>query len=176
MLCGPCILLLRMNEPRTPSPPAGVAGEGAMAISVSPGSHVELKVRRGAHTVIWARGQKLVHEFQTSGGFWNALVRAKEGQCFVLLDVTRSHYGASLADGTRPLPDVKKRLDADLVALDWNNEDAVFARRDLPRSTKYHVKIVQQLDCAALALSDENLLRETLGYTGQSWREINSRP
>jgi uncharacterized RDD family membrane protein YckC len=146
------------------------------AIVLPPGTHLAVKVDRGAHVVsLRLRGEETSQSFQTSGGFWHAFTSVEPDQCFVMLDVSDSHYGAALADGTRLLPGLEQRYQPQLVVLSWL-DDVFFDPAELPESSQNPVKLVTQLGCEALSLPDEDLLRGTLGHEGRSWREINADP
>ncbi len=150
--------------------------DGGPVVVLQAGMHTELKVKRGPHVVsLQARGEETTQTFETSGGYWQAFLSVEPNQCFVLLDVTGSHYGSVLADGTMPLPRLEQRYTPQLVRVSWPN-DVFFDLADLPSASKYQVKLVAQLTCDALSQSDEELLRGTLGFKGRSWREINAGP
>lgn len=143
-------------------------------VVIPPATHGVLKVRRGAHTVVLrTHGEVATRSFQTSGGFWRALARAGSGQCFVLVDLTRSHPNVRHCEGSQTLPEIEHRYDAELVALSWLEDKIVFlADEDLPKSGRGVVKLVEQVSCEALRSSDEELLRDALGYEGRSRQEI----
>ncbi|MHB8877766.1 MAG: hypothetical protein ACYC8T_29085, partial [Myxococcaceae bacterium] len=82
--------------------------DGAPAVTLGAFGHQKVKLPQGEHTV---KLDDTVRTVKVSSGFAHLLVPAAD-QCFVLLDVSKSHYDFGKNKGTPPLPRIKERVAA----------------------------------------------------------------
>jgi len=127
------------------------------------GNHTTLKAKQGKHTLelesTYGKAHRVV---DVKNGFSNLLVPADDGQCFVLLDVSRSNYqyGSKTPD---KYPTLKARVkSSDIYDLPAS---VYFTQASLPQSLKEGTacNLLQEVECEHLAKSDEELF-QLMGY------------
>jgi hypothetical protein len=135
--------------------------DGQAEQSIVAGSHLALHVHQGPHEVeLTTRAGAVTRKVKVTSGFQRMLTPSL-GQCFVLLDVSKSHYGT--ADGE---PEIKERVAAtgqlDLPSELYYDESA------LPHSIKegHSCKLLLEVECDALDGDDHRVLA-ALGYQGK---------
>lgn len=159
--------------------PAKVRVDGGPAVTVSPGGHVRLPLRRGAAATveIETEGKVMRHSLVPSSGSI-FVVKAVEMQCFAELDV-KSFYGAgttNLANGSvrfrRGRSGAKvvrrhreERFDIGATTGSYALPLLAFSREELPEqvSRDEHPRLIVAVACAILDASDAVLLDEALG-------------
>lgn len=131
--------------------------------TLTAGNHVKLPVEQGKHALelesTYGKAQRTV---EVTNGFQHLLVPADDGQCFVVLDVSRSHYqyGSKTAD---KYPTVKARVkSSDTYDLPGS---LYFSEKSLPASLKEGnaCNLLLEVECKHLEKSDSELM-VALGY------------
>lgn len=127
------------------------------------GTHAKLPVEQGKHALelesTYGKAQRSV---EITNGFQDLLVPADDGQCFVVLDVSRSHYqyGSKTAD---KYPKVKARVkSSDTYDLPGS---LYYSEKSLPASLKEGnaCNLLLEVECKHLDKSDSELM-VAMGY------------
>ena len=117
---------------------------------VEPGVAVSWDLERGRHHVVVedAQGAKVTEQMVSIESGFTELVRSLDAtQCFVRLDVTRSHYGSpSTAPRAAEMPQVVDRYRGGLFSLPWETTFEAYlpekrpgrARQYMPVSYSFH--------------------------------------
>lgn len=121
------------------------------------GDHRRVKAKQGKHQVKLSTDEGDVSRtVEVKNGFAELLVPGT-GQCFVVLDVSRSNYKFDDKPADK-LPTLKERIGADQItdlpgALYYSDEE-------LPQSIKENAScnLLLRVDCGMLKLSDTELL------------------
>jgi len=127
------------------------------------GNHAKLPVEQGKHGLtLESTYGKAERHVEVTNGFQHLLVPADDGQCFVVLDVSRSHYqyGSKAAD---KYPTVKARVkSSDAYDLPGS---LYFSEKSLPASLKEGnaCNLLLEVECKHLEKSDAELM-VALGY------------
>lgn len=135
--------------------------DNGAAQTLAAGNHGTLKAKQGEHTVTIDFGDgPTSRKFKISSGFANMLVPGK-GQCFLLLDVAKSHY--DYGHGTAKFPSVDKKI-ADDQPFDLPGS-LYFSEASLPSSLKEgnSCNLLTEVPCEALKGSDAEVLKAA-GY------------
>jgi hypothetical protein len=135
--------------------------DGRPAKKLAPGVHENITLPQGEHVVKLSSdiGQT-ERKVKISSGFAQLLVPAHDGQCFVLLDVSKSHYGNAK---TAKQPKLLQRISASTIA-DLPSSTH-FGEASLPSSIKddESCDLLETVDCGVLSKDDGELL-VALGY------------
>lgn len=127
------------------------------------GNHAKLPMAQGKHGLelesTYGKAQRTV---EITNGFQDLLVPADDGQCFVVLDVSRSHYqyGSKTPD---KFPTVKGRVkSSDTYDLPGS---LYYSEKSLPASLKEgnSCNLLLEVECKHLEKSDTELMA-VLGY------------
>jgi hypothetical protein len=136
-----------------------VSIDGVRVGGVAAGTHRSFQVKQGTHRVeITGDGEAQQREVKVSSGFANLLVPASNDQCFVVLDVSNSHYGSG-----KERPKVSKRIARGEIA-DLSSSTH-YGENELPHSIsdKESCELVSTIDCAVLSGEDSAVVM-ALGY------------
>lgn len=125
---------------------------------VKAGGHVKLPLAQGKHGLKFESSYgKSERTVDISNGFAHLLVPADDGQCFVLLDVSKSHYeyGSKKAD---KYPRIKARVKSN-ETYDLPGS-LYFSESSLPRSLKEGnaCNLLKEVECEQLARGDTELM------------------
>jgi hypothetical protein len=127
------------------------------------GNHLKVPLKQGKHTLelesTYGKAHRVV---DVKNGFVHLLVPADDGQCFVLLDVSRSNYqyGSKTPD---KFPTIKARVkSSDIYDLPGS---VYFTQAALPQSLKEGnaCNLLQEVECEHLAKADAELFA-LMGY------------
>ncbi|MEW6433127.1 MAG: hypothetical protein AB1730_16610 [Myxococcota bacterium] len=131
--------------------------------TVKAGGHLKIAVEQGKHGLelesAYGKAQRTV---EVTNGFQHLLVPADDNQCFVVLDVSRSHYqyGSKTAD---KYPTVKARVrSSDIYDLPGS---LYFSEKSLPANLKEGraCNLLVEVECKHLEKSDSELM-VAMGY------------
>lgn len=143
--------------------PVTVSIDGAAEATVSPGAHSKFEVKQGRHKAkLSTREGSTEHGFDVSSGFADLLVPASDEQCFVVLDVSKSHYQFGGKESAK-FPTITRRVAAnDVYDLPGST---YYSEKELPRSIKENSSchLLLEVDCEMIKLDDLKLLK-TLGF------------
>ena len=146
--------------------PVQVQLDGRTAIRVPAGDIQAMALPLGAHRIqIELAGTSIEHELtiEDSQDIYALPVLAE--QCFVTLDVTRSHYTkGGKAKGAQAPYVTKRHRQSEAFKL---TKGHFYRESDLPETTQKSVGVylVRELPCSRMHLADD-LLLESLGYAG----------
>jgi hypothetical protein len=135
-----------------------VSVDGKPAQELGEGEHLRLELAQGEHTLAFGDVSRKV---QVKNGFTELLVPVSEEQCFVLLDVSKSHYDFGHGGGV-PLPKLDRRFKGNIGELPSHT---YFGESALPSSINEgdSCNLLEEVDCEELDLDDSKLITE-LGF------------
>lgn len=143
--------------------PVSVSIDGAAPKVVAAGAHQQFELKQGAHTLkLDGAGGAVERKVDVKSGFATLLVPANDHQCFVVLDVSKSHYNF----GNKPAakaPTVKTRVAShDIYDLPGST---YYSEEELPSSIKENssANLLIEGPCELLSGSTSDVLK-TLGY------------
>jgi hypothetical protein len=146
--------------------PVQVQLDGSTVIRVPAGDVRAMALPRGAHRIrIELAGASIEHELTIEGDQDNFALPVLAEQCFVTLDVTRSHYAKGGKSRGAQAPYITKRnRRSEAFRLASGH---FYRESDLPETTQKSVGVylVRELPCSRMHLADD-LLLESLGYAG----------
>jgi hypothetical protein len=134
-----------------------VAIDGAAPQTLQPGEHFKTHLPQGEHQVaLSVAGVEKKQKVRVTSGFTDLVVPA-EGQCFVNLDVTKSHYESSSSAAS---PTVDRRF-RETTPFDLPGS-TYFTDAELPRSLKKRSRahLMVQIPCEEIEKSDAEILAE----------------
>ena len=146
--------------------PIQVQLDGSSVIRVPAGDVQAMALSRGSHRIkIELAGASIEHELIITGAQDIFALPVLAEQCFVTLDVTRSHYTkGGKAKGAQAPYVTKRHRQSEAFKLAKGH---FYREADLPETTQKSVGVylVRELPCSRMHLADD-LLLESLGYAG----------
>ncbi|MEW5738750.1 MAG: hypothetical protein AB1938_07475 [Myxococcota bacterium] len=137
--------------------------DGSPPGKVSRGGHLKIPLEQGKHQLqLESTYGKATRNVDVKNGFAHLLVPADDGQCFVVMDVSRSHFQY----GSKPpakYPTIKARVkSSDIYDLPGST---YFSEKALPQSLKEGnaCNLALEVECEHLAKGDTELLT-AMGY------------
>lgn len=137
--------------------------DNGKSATIKAGNHMKIPVEQGKHALelesTYGKAQRSV---EVTNGFQHLLVPADDGQCFVVLDVSRSHFQYGSKTPAK-YPTVKARVKS---AEPYDLPGSLyFSEKSLPSSLKEGnaCNLLLEVECKHLEKSDTELM-VALGY------------